>query len=95
MRLGKRRDLLDTQEGRVDDMVEAAKAHFSVNVEHPFRVMNRLFGFQKSRLRGMLKNRYKVNVLAALSNLLMVRYQLLCRACLGSGVPIWTKQHIN
>jgi IS5 family transposase len=45
-----------------------------------FRVIKRQFGFQKTRLRGMLKNRCKVHVLAALSNLFMARYELLlCR----------------
>ena len=35
---------------------------------------------RQPRLRGMLKNRCKVHVLAALSNLFMARYELLCRA---------------
>ena len=35
------------------------------------------FGFQKTRLRGMAKNRCKVNVLAALTNLFLARRQLL------------------
>ncbi|MEO1211528.1 MAG: hypothetical protein AAFX78_18605 [Cyanobacteria bacterium J06638_20] len=35
------------------------------------------FGFQKTRLRGMVKNRCKVNVLAALANLFLARRQLL------------------
>ena len=34
------------------------------------------FGFQKTRLRGMVKNRCKVNVLAALTNLFLARRQL-------------------
>jgi IS5 family transposase len=79
MRPGKRRALPDTPEGRVDDLIETAKAHIRAKVEHPFRVMKRQFGFQKTRLRGMLKNRCKVNVLAALTNLFMARHQLLCR----------------
>jgi len=79
MRPGKRRALPDTPEGRVDDLIETAKAHFRAKVEHPFRVIKRQFGFQKTRLRGMLKNRCKVKVLAALSNLYMVRHELLCR----------------
>jgi IS5 family transposase len=41
--------------------------------------MKRQFGFEKTRLRGMFKNCCKVNVLAALANLFMVRHQLLCR----------------
>jgi IS5 family transposase len=79
MRPGKRRALPDTPEGRVDDLIETAKAHIRAKVEHPFRVMKRQFGFQKTRLSGMLKNRCKVNVLAALTNLFMARHQLLCR----------------
>jgi IS5 family transposase len=79
MRPGKRRALPDTPEGRVDDLIETAKAHIRAKVEHPFRVIKRQFGFQKTRLRGMLKNRCKVNVLAALTNLFMARHQLLCR----------------
>jgi len=79
MRLGKRRVLPDTPEGRVDDLIETAKAHFRAYVEHPFRITKQQFGFQKTRLRGMIKNGCKVKVLAALSNLFMARHQLLCR----------------
>ncbi len=79
MRPGKRRALPETPEGRLDDLIETAKAHIRAKGEHPFRVIKRQFGFQKTRLRGMLKNRCKVNVLAALANLFMVRHQLLGR----------------
>ena len=54
MRPGKRRVLPDTPEGRLDDLVETAKAHIRAKGEHPFRVMKQQFGFQKTRLRGML-----------------------------------------
>ncbi len=54
MRPGKRRVLPDTPEGRLDDLVEAAKAHIRAKGEHPFRVIKQQFGFQKTRLRGML-----------------------------------------
>jgi len=80
MRPGKRRALPATPEGRLDDLIEAAKAHIRAKGEHPFRVIKRQFGFQKTRLRGMLKNSCKVNVLAALTNLFMVRQELLCRS---------------
>ena len=39
MRPGKHRALPDTPEGRVDDLIETAKAHIRAKVEHPFRVM--------------------------------------------------------
>lgn len=77
MRPGKRRALPDTPEGRLDDLVEAAKAHIRAKVEHPFRVIKQQFGFKKTLLKGMEKNRCKVTVLAALTNLFLVRRQLL------------------
>ena len=69
MRPGMRRVLPDMPADRLNDLVETAKAHIRAEVEHPFRVMKQQFGFQKTRLRGRLKNRCKVHVLAALSNL--------------------------
>jgi IS5 family transposase len=41
--------------------------------------MNRQFGFEKTRLRGMLKNGCKIHVLKALANLFMALHQLLCK----------------
>jgi len=80
MRPGKRRVLPDTSEGRLADLVETAKAHIRSKGEHPFRVIKQQFGFQKTRLRGLAKNRCKINVLAALSNLFQARHQLLTAA---------------
>ena len=39
MRPGKYRALPDTHEGRLQDLVEAAKAHICAKAEHPFRVI--------------------------------------------------------
>ena len=39
----------------------------------------RQFGFLKTSFRGMVKNRCKINVLAALAELFMARYLLLCK----------------
>ena len=77
MRPGKHRALPDTPEGRLQDLIETAKAHIRSKGEHPFRVIKQQFGFQKARLRGLLKNRCKINVLAALTNLFLTRRQLL------------------
>ena len=77
MRPGKRRCLPETPEGRLQDLIETAKAHIRAKVEHPFRVIKQQFGFQKTRLRGLTKNRCKINVLAALTNLFLVRRRLL------------------
>jgi transposase, IS5 family len=80
MRPGKRRALPDTPDGRLQDLIEAAKAHVRAKVEHPFRVIKQQFGFQKTRLRGLAKNRCKINVLAALTNLFLARRRLLATA---------------
>ena len=61
---------LDERANRIIAMVRA-------KVEHPFRVIKQQFGFQKTRLRGLAKNRCKINVVAALANLFMARRQLL------------------
>jgi IS5 family transposase len=79
MRPGKRLALPDRPEGRLDDLIETAKAHIRAKGEHPFRMIKRQFSFQKTRLRGMFKNGCKVNVLAALANLFMARHLLLCK----------------
>ena len=47
---------------------------------HPFRVIKHQFGFQKTRLRGLDKNRCKINVLAALTNLFLASQRLLATA---------------
>ena len=80
MRPGKRRVLTDTPDGRLENLVEIAKAHIRAKVEHPFRVIKQQFGFQKTRLRGMSKNRSKLQALAALTNLFLARRQLM-RTC--------------
>jgi IS5 family transposase len=57
--------------------VETAKAHIHSKVEHPVHVSKQLIGIQKTRVRGLNKNRCKINVLATLSNLYQARRQLL------------------
>jgi len=46
-------------------------------VEHPFRVIKRQFGHTKVRYRGLAKNTAQLTTLFALSNLYLVRHQLL------------------
>ena len=80
MRPGKRRALPNTPDGCLLDLFETAKAHIHSKVEHPFRVIKQQFGFQKTRLRGLVKNRCKIHVLAALTNLFLARRRLLMAA---------------
>lgn len=49
-------------------------------MEHPFRVIKRQFGFEKTRLHGLAENRFKINVIAALTNLFLARRRLLATA---------------
>jgi IS5 family transposase len=77
MRPGKRRVLPETSDGRLLDLIETAKAYIRAKVEQPFRVIKQQFGCQKTRLRGMAKNRCKVHVIAALTNLYLARRELL------------------
>jgi len=45
MRPGKRRALPDTPKGKLQDLIETAKAHIRSKVKHPFRVIKQQFGF--------------------------------------------------
>ena len=73
MRPGQRRALPDTAQGRLEDLIETAKAHLRAKVEHPFRVIKRQFGFQKTRYRGLKKNDNRLKILFALANLYKIR----------------------
>jgi len=56
-------------------------------VEHPFRVIKRQFGHVKVRYRGLAKNTAQLYTLFALSNLWMVRGQLLpAKGCVRAKV---------
>ena len=59
------------------DKLEKLKAGIRAKVEHPFRVLKRQFGYAKVRYQGLKKNTLQLKTLFALSNLWMVRHQLL------------------
>jgi IS5 family transposase len=77
MRPGKRRVLADSADSGLADLIETAKVHVRAMGEPPFRVIKQQFGFAKTRLRGIAKNRCKVNAPAALMNLFLARRRLL------------------
>lgn len=56
MHPGHRRDLPHTSQGRLNDLVETAKAHSCAKAEFLFPIIKQQFGFQKTRLLGMVKN---------------------------------------
>ena len=75
---GKRRALdKDNQADALIDQAEKLKAGIRAKVEHPFRVIKRQFGFMKVRYKGLKKNAAQLMTLFALSNLWMVRGQLM------------------
>jgi transposase, IS5 family len=66
--------------GRIDEIEKAKnrnKSRVRAKVEHVFGVMKNIFGFRKVRYRGVAKNLHRLEVTAALTNLYMVRRQLL------------------
>ena len=77
MRRGQRRKLSDSPEDQLQQWYERAKAHVGAKVEHGFGIMKQQFGFEKSGLCGIGKNQSKVVILAGVSNLFMVRNQVL------------------
>lgn len=79
MRPCKRKEL-DKENNPVDaliDQMEKIKVSIRAKVEHPLRVIKRQFGYVKVRYRSLKKNTLQLKTLFALSNLWMVRHQLL------------------
>lgn len=56
---------------------ETRKAQVRARVEHPFRVVKCVFGYAKTRFKGLAKNTAQIVTLFALANLYAVRRQLM------------------
>jgi IS5 family transposase len=80
MRPGKRKAQKHTPWGAISERLEQVKARVRAKVEHPFRVIKCQFGYVKVRYRGLAKNTAQLKTLFALSNLWMVRRQLMASA---------------
>jgi IS5 family transposase len=66
--------------GRTDEVEKAKnrnKSRVRAKVEHVFGVIKNIFGFKKTRYRGLAKNLNRLEATAALANLYMVRRRLL------------------
>lgn len=74
MRPGKRRKLVP---GSNEASAEKIKAQVRAKVEHPFRYIKRVFGYDKVRYRGMAKNNERLHMLAAFTNLIVGKKYLL------------------
>ena len=63
----------------IDEALKAKnrnKSRIRARVEHSIGVIKRVFGFAKVRYRGLMKNRNRALVTAALANLFLVRHRL-------------------
>ena len=64
---------------RVDQLQQAknrSKSSVRAKVEHPFRILKRIFGFDKVRYRGLAKNHQRLCACFALVNLYLHRKRL-------------------
>ena len=64
---------------RVDQLQRAknrSKSSVRAKVEHPFRILKRIFGFDKVRYRGLAKNHHRICACFALVNLYLHRKRL-------------------
>lgn len=73
MRPGKRRQLED---GSYLAATELIKAQMRAKVEHPFRYIKRVFGYDKVRYKGLAKNTERLFLLSGFTNLLIVKKYL-------------------
>ncbi|MDE2348653.1 MAG: IS5 family transposase [Gammaproteobacteria bacterium] len=65
--------------GWVSEVAKAknrVKSKVRAKVEHVIGVIKRIFGFQKVRYRGLAKNLHRLEAMAALTNIYMVRRRL-------------------
>jgi len=77
MRPGKRKNLPETEMGRLQDVLEYLKARIRAKVEHPFHIIKNRFGLKKTRYRGLAKNHAQLMTLFGLANLFIAKRQLL------------------
>ena len=58
-------------------LLRGKETRVRAKVEHVFGVIKNIFGFRKTRYRGLAKNLRRLEVTAALANLYIVRRRLL------------------
>lgn len=59
------------------EKIERTKASIRAKVEHPFRLIKCVFGYNKVRYRGLAKNNSRLTFMAGLANLLTMKKCLL------------------
>jgi hypothetical protein len=76
---GTRRELADDSPR---SRIERIKASVRAKVEHPFRYVKRVFGYEKGRYRGLAKNENRLALLLGFANLMRAE-RYLESACWG------------
>ena len=66
-------------------LLERRKAQIRARVEHPFHVVKNLFGYKKTRYKGLAKNTAQLHSLFALANLVIAKRQLLRTAGMSAS----------
>ena len=89
MNRGKRKAILKRPMKNTIERLEKLKASVRARVEHPFRVVKQQFGYARVRYRDLVKNTAQRITLFALSNMWMVRRQLL--TSMGEMRSSWAK----
>jgi len=57
--------------------INRARSRMRARCEHPFRIVKRLWGFDKTRYRGIAKNLARAHTMLALANLYALRHRLM------------------
>jgi len=57
--------------------INRARSRMRARCEHPFRIVKRLWGFDKTRYRGIAKNLARAHTMFALANLYALRHRLM------------------
>ena len=71
------------------------KSQVRARVEHPFRILKRVFGFDKVRYRGLAKNHHRLCANFALINLYLHRKRLPCsRRSVPGGLDCSSPRHL-
>jgi len=73
-------DAVYQSQGEVDEVVQSnntTKSRVRAKVEHPFRIIKRVFGFATTPYRGLETNAYRSFMTCALANSYLMRLRLL------------------
>jgi IS5 family transposase len=76
LRPGKRRTLPETTLEQLREQFEKHKAIVRATVEHPFHVVENIFGHKRARYRGLTKNTVQPQSRFGLANLMFAKRRL-------------------